>query len=58
MLLQIRRGQTRWDQVDELRKTLQKQFDRAFSATSLPERPDYAQANELLIQARLGAVST
>jgi len=58
MLLQIRRGQTRWDQVDELRKTLQKQFDRAFSTTSLPERPDYAQANELLIQARLGAVST
>lgn len=57
MLLEIRHGKTKWEQVDQLRKAFQKEFNRAFSTTSLPERPDYAQANELLIQARLGAVS-
>ena len=57
MLLEIRRGEIKWDQLDELRKTFQKEFERAFSSTSLPERPDYARANELLIQARMEAMS-
>jgi hypothetical protein len=56
-LLEIRRGEIKWDQLDALRKVLQKEFDRAFSSTSLPERPDYARANELLIQARMEAMS-
>ncbi|MFM9061834.1 MAG: hypothetical protein ACKOOI_02175, partial [Pirellula sp.] len=57
MLLEFRGGVMKWDQLDELRKTFQKEFDRAFSSTSLPERPDYARANELLIQARMKAMS-
>jgi predicted nucleotidyltransferase len=57
MLLEIRRGEIKWDQLDALRKAFQKEFDRAFSSTSLPERPDYARANELLIQARMEAMS-
>jgi len=40
-----------------LRKRFHKEFDRAFASTSLPERPDYLKANELLIQARRSAMS-
>lgn len=57
MLLEIRRGEIKWSQLDDLRKSFQKEFDRAFSSTTLPERPDYARANELLIQARIEAMS-
>jgi len=57
MLLEIRRGEIKWSQLDDLRKSFQKEFDRAFSSTTLPERPDYARANELLIQARIEAIS-
>jgi hypothetical protein len=56
-LLAIRKGEMRWEQVDELRKRFHKEFDRAFASTSLPERPDYLKANELLIQARRSALS-
>ena len=56
-LLAIRKGEMRWEQVDEVRKRFHKEFDRAFASTSLPERPDYLKANELLIQARRSALS-
>lgn len=55
-LLLIRQGEMRWEQVDQLRKRYQKEFDRAFANTSLPERPDYQRANELLIEARRSSV--
>jgi len=51
-LLTIRQGGMKWEEVDLVRKKFQKDFDRAFSETKLPERPDYVKANELLIQAR------
>ena len=56
-LLAIRKGEMRWAQVDEMQKRFHKEFDRAFASTSLPERPDYLKANELLIQARRSALS-
>ena len=36
----------------ELRVRLRKDFDEAFASTQLPERPDYAWANEFLLKAR------
>ena len=51
-LLAIRRGEMPWPDVDAWRLELHRQFDAAYSATTLPDRPDYAQANRLLIKAR------
>lgn len=51
-LLAIRRGQVAWPEVDAWRLDLHRQFDAAFAATRLPERPDYERANALLVKAR------
>lgn len=51
-LLSIKRGETVWREVNELRLNLHKEFERAFAETSLPERPNYEKANEFLIKAR------
>lgn len=51
-LLAIRRGEVLWDTVDAWRLQLHQQFDLAFGATILPDRPDYAAANAFLIKAR------
>ena len=51
-LLQIKRGEQPWPQVNEWRLRLHKEFDEAFASTQLPERPDYAWANEFLLNAR------
>ena len=51
-LLSIKRGETGWREVSELRLNLHKEFERAFAETSLPERPNYEKANEFLIKAR------
>lgn len=51
-LLAIRRGETPWPEVDAWRLALHKEFEAAFEATKLPDRPDYARANALLIKAR------
>lgn len=51
-LLAIRRGEAPWQEVNELRLTLHKQFDHALSGTRLPDRPDYEKANLFLIKAR------
>ena len=55
-LLSIKRGETDWRAVNELRLNLHKEFERAFSDTSLPERPNYEKANEFLIKARRSTV--
>ncbi|HEX8286655.1 MAG TPA: nucleotidyltransferase domain-containing protein [Pyrinomonadaceae bacterium] len=55
-LLSIKRGETDWKEVNELRLNLHKEFERAFAETSLPERPDYEKANEFLIKARRSKV--
>jgi predicted nucleotidyltransferase len=51
-LLAIRDGQTPWETVDKLRLDLHAEFERAFEASTLPDRPDYEKANEILIRAR------
>lgn len=51
-LLAIKRGETPWDEVDHWRRSLHQEFDEAFRHTSLPERPDYEEANRFLIKAR------
>ena len=51
-LLEIKSGNYSWDQVEKWRLSLQKIFQDNFETTSIPERPDYSIANELLIKAR------
>lgn len=51
-LLAIRHGQMAWDQVEAWRRELHVAFDAAYETTTLPERPDYEQANRFLIRAR------
>ena len=55
-LLDIRDGHVPWDEVDRWRLELHKEFDAAFEATRLPERPDYEAANTLLVKARRSMV--
>lgn len=55
-LLTIRDGEMRWEHVNQRRETLHAEFDRAFEATSLPDRPDYALVNEYLVRARAAMV--
>jgi uncharacterized protein len=51
-LLTIKRGERPWPDVNAWRLRLHKEFDEAFASTQLPERPDYAWANEFLLEAR------
>ncbi len=56
-LLAIRRGDIPWDEVERWRLDLHRDLDEALQATSLPEHPDYEQANDFLIRARRHAAS-
>ena len=51
-LLAIRRGELSWQEIDAWRLELHRQFDDAFTRTSLPERPDFERANQFLLRAR------
>ncbi len=51
-LLAIRRGELGWDETERWRLELHRQFDEAVQSTRLPDRPDYARANALLLRAR------
>jgi predicted nucleotidyltransferase len=55
-LLAIRDGVRSWSEVNQWRLDLHRQFEAAFQATSLPEAPDYAEANRLLLWARRSMV--
>ncbi len=55
-LLAIRRGEVPFDEVERWRIELHKQFDAAVESSPLPERPDYAAANEFLLKARRSAL--
>lgn len=57
LLMSIRNGRKTWDEVNEWRIELHKQFDRAYETTTLPDRPDYERANDFLIKARQEMVS-
>ena len=55
-LFAIRRGEMEWAEVDRWRLALHERFDRAYTRTALPERPDYARANDFLVRARRSMV--
>jgi uncharacterized protein len=55
-LLAIKYEQTSWDEVNAWRLRLHGEFDRAFSQTQLPERPDYDRANNFLLRARRSVI--
>jgi predicted nucleotidyltransferase len=55
-LLSIRDGQMKWSEVNNWRLALHREFEEAFRATKLPDEPDYARANGLLIKARRSTV--
>lgn len=55
-LLAIRRGELPWDEINQWRLSLHREFDQAFERTKLPDRPDYEKANALLIKARRAQV--
>ena len=55
-LLAIRNGEMAWQEVNRWRLDLHQQFDLAKTNSSLPERPDYEQANNFLIKARKSVV--
>lgn len=56
-LLAIRRGEVPWPEVERWRLSLHREFDRAVTATSLPERPDYATVERFLLRARRQAAA-
>lgn len=55
-LLAIRRGEMQWPEIDAWRLSLHREFDEAFAATRLPERPDFSRANAFLVSARRSMV--
>jgi uncharacterized protein len=55
-LLAIRRGEVPWEEVEAWRLNLHREFNAAFEATKLPERPDYERANAFLVSARHRAI--
>lgn len=51
-LLAIRHEQIPWQEINDWRLQLHHQFEQAFAVTTLPDRPDYAAVNSLLLRAR------
>ena len=54
-LLEIKRGEVPWEEVETWRLSLHKAFDEAYQSTALPDRPDYSRANAFLLKARRSA---
>lgn len=55
-LLAIKRGEIEWQNLNDWRLRLHKDFDEGFRKTKLPDRPDYERANAFLIKARCAMV--
>jgi predicted nucleotidyltransferase len=55
-LLAVKRGEVAWGEVEDWRKQLHAEFDAAYEATNLPERPEYERVNAFLVRARRGMV--
>lgn len=51
-LLEVRRGQIAWADIEAWRQDLHREFEAAAAATSLPERPDYERVDLFLRRAR------
>jgi len=56
-LLAIKRGAIPWNEVEQWRLSLHRDFESAFEHTKLADRPDYERANAFLIQARQAALN-
>ncbi len=56
-LLSVKRGEADFETCEAWRLELHARFDRAVERTTLPERPDYAAANDWLVRARRSMVS-
>jgi len=56
-LLSIKRGEILWNEVEQWRLSLHREFDAALEQTKLPDRPDYERANAFLIKARHTALT-
>ena len=54
-LLAVKRAELPWEEVNAWRLALHRDFDAAYASTALPERPDYAWANDWLVRARRSA---
>ena len=57
-LLAIKQGSVPWEEVNEWRLSLHKEFAQAYAVTTLPDRPDYERANDFLVKARWSMVKT
>lgn len=55
-LLAIKQGRVPFEEVNRRRLELHREFDAAFAATTLPERPDYERVDAFLIRARRAAL--
>ena len=55
-LLAVKRGEVAFEELEGWRQHLHRQFDAAYETTALPDRPDYAAANALLLWARRSAL--
>lgn len=55
-LLTIASGEVAWEEVNAWRLRLHDEFEKAYSETDLPEKPDYDGANAFLIKARRSMV--
>lgn len=55
-LLAIKRGELSFDETEKIRKSLSREFEKAFETTTLPDRPDYERANAFLVKARRSVV--
>lgn len=51
-LLAVKRGDLKWSEINEWRKQLHQEFEKALTETKLAERPDYEAANSFLVAAR------
>ena len=51
-LMDIRNGNLEFEEVRQLALALDKDFQKAFETTKLPEQPDFETVNQLLIEAR------
>jgi len=51
-LLTIKRAEMPWPEVNAWRLSLHREFDKAFTESKLPDRPDYERADAFLIKAR------
>lgn len=58
VLLSIKYEQMSWEAVNEWRLRLHEEFDRAFTQTQLPDRPDYEAANAFLLKARRSQIES